>query len=782
MTSENYLLVPVHIEALVVGAPILQWTDLHPEFSRLFQAKILGSELTPDLFKVEGAKTSGNRTKWWAQTGIHLHWTLPEALKRGRQKPPTGPQQHRGEPEFPVIPNRWMVERIHRKPGSSETSVKAWVVESDYLHDVKDDDEKLQESTFPRLDSFALFDYIGKAFEYTSWKEQHPAYRIPLTALGYGDPAFAAYYPSCRSLLGFYDPLTDIEDRSTLAYLVAGWYSDPAKDILQSFKLEELQWACAAAAQSKANQVLCHGAIYNIQWVNAVEHYNSSVPRKSKFTISLGNNTTEALSALLARRLNDDNVEYLLSAFQDSQLTGTSDLLELDFGLHERGFSQLAGGHEFVIQKKRADTADPSGATDLSLPDDLEKRLFDLNTDQRNFERSRRECDGYRWELYATWCKWANEYCSSPDRSEPVELTQKLNEMKAALGVKIQELNNRKTKRDGMEQELKTMVEKQFADLEFVSSPAAPFWLANDPVVVISGPKLLASEYGRQNRNFSEDKELRCRVSGQELGSLVLDIPGGQATNAWVNAVDVFRISGAPFAGGGELPKGVTDRLLFEALLLDPSNADAIAEKAYVNAKLQNRIQKGKLIEEIKLLQRKTNVSSQAARQGEIFPSGTSLADWGGEKDPAAPEDYPRNPWLPLFLEWEVAWYPSYSNLSDVLNPWQLAAGNVDFSWKATSPDTRTSYTYRGYTILNSQVSWNLCERLRKYNENRHDPDLAEIIGQLDYAPAVGQTLSGLNDAFLMRNPCLQVTPLSPRALFEGETGESRRDPIIKLC
>jgi hypothetical protein len=35
-TPENYLLVPINVEALVVGAQVGQWTDLHPDFSRLY--------------------------------------------------------------------------------------------------------------------------------------------------------------------------------------------------------------------------------------------------------------------------------------------------------------------------------------------------------------------------------------------------------------------------------------------------------------------------------------------------------------------------------------------------------------------------------------------------------------------------------------------------------------------------------------------------------------------------------------------------------------------------
>lgn len=53
--------------------------------------------------------------------GVHLHWSLPDALTRGKQ--------HSAGTEFPVVPNRWFITR--RCSGQSD---RQWVVESDYLY------------------------------------------------------------------------------------------------------------------------------------------------------------------------------------------------------------------------------------------------------------------------------------------------------------------------------------------------------------------------------------------------------------------------------------------------------------------------------------------------------------------------------------------------------------------------------------------------------------------------------------------------------------------------
>src|SRR6185295_14145942 len=53
----------------------------------------------------------------------------------------------------------------------------------------------------------------------------------PLTALGHGDASWAAYFDNVRGRLAFYDDLSDA-GTGPVAYLVCGWYLDPARDPL----------------------------------------------------------------------------------------------------------------------------------------------------------------------------------------------------------------------------------------------------------------------------------------------------------------------------------------------------------------------------------------------------------------------------------------------------------------------------------------------------------------------------------------------------------------------
>lgn len=760
-TPENYLLVPINVEALVVGRQGGQWTDLHPDFSLLFRGQILGSQITPEPF---------NTTSELHKAGIHLHWALPGALTHGRQTRPANPQEPLPAPEFPRIPNRWMVQRISRQPQTNDIAVRAWVVESDYLY-ATDGNTPEDAVTFPQPDAYALFDYVGKTFDYTAWTEQRLTYNLPLTALGYGDPAFAAYYPACKSLLGLYDPLTDVADNITLAYLVVGWYSDPAQDILHRCTMQELQWACASDTDPPLTRLLCHGTIYNIQWQGHDFPYASAVPSVDarNYRIALGNTTTEALAALLAQQLEQPRIEPLLAAFQEDRLAQHTDLLELDASLHQHRFGSLAGGRQFAIQKKDAREDQPLSATDVTLPESVEQLLAELQALEQDYDRRQRQWDGSRWELYAMWYEWVRQYRASGQ--EPAAITEKINTLKQVVTEQAEQLNTAKSQRDTAEQALKTMVQQQFADLELVTSLAAPFWHANDPVLLLAGPGLVPSQrHGHADRS-AEQEAFPCRVTGQELHSLIVDIPNGQA-GIHVRATEVFRLAGNPFAGGGAVPAGITDALLFEALLLDPGNAEAIAERAYIAAGLPTRPNKEALVRQIQQLQRPPASTREDAepsgRYDGVFPAPVAWRDWEG------------NPWLPLFLAWRIAWYPSYTDLARPLEHWELAAEEGDFRWTGAPPAlTSSNMIYRGYTILTPHAVQHFQERLRQYNQDKPDRDLEQIITQLDHLPVLGQALGGFHDALIMRDQCLQIPPINPAIFVRPE--EDQRDPIIEF-
>ena len=156
--------------------------------------------------------------------GVYLHWALPDALTKGtlgeptEEVPPTEadfgtpPQPEplqEEEAEFPLIPDRWLVVRMYNISSDKRRRVQAWVIESE--------EEDPAKTVTP----------------WTQWTENRddmPENRW-LTALGSGDPAYAAYYDNVENVLGFYDAAEDVEE-GPLTYLVIGWYARPEDDPL----------------------------------------------------------------------------------------------------------------------------------------------------------------------------------------------------------------------------------------------------------------------------------------------------------------------------------------------------------------------------------------------------------------------------------------------------------------------------------------------------------------------------------------------------------------------
>ena len=221
----NILLVPVHLDALVLDydQTVVETTA---DFSRL--PYCTGKyDLNPDIANIseEIVSTPFQNDNLLLRAGIHLHWSLPDALTRARYVPDGS-----GTQDFPRVPNRWLVTRCNAG-GAVE---KEWLVESDYL--------------FPPANALAAvgdgvampfrqgagqpFRFMGRSFEVSRQaRDDGAAYYPKLTAVGYGEPTFAAFYPNCYSVFGFFDD-EYARKKDGRQYYLTGWYSDPDQDVL----------------------------------------------------------------------------------------------------------------------------------------------------------------------------------------------------------------------------------------------------------------------------------------------------------------------------------------------------------------------------------------------------------------------------------------------------------------------------------------------------------------------------------------------------------------------
>lgn len=242
------LLVPVTVEALVVtpenaSGPWAQTKvePVVPEGGGAVTMKV------PQPFE-----TFDNRPP-----GVHLHWALPDGLTKGthdtppEEEPPQatevgGVERREADTnqatKFPLVPDRWLVVRL--SPGRSvETKRRAtaWVIESEQTDEAR---------RVTPLGEWAEDRSAGNKKE--RW----------LTAVGTGEPAYAAYYDNVQNVLGFHDSLAGVA-AGPLTYVVMGWYSQPEDDPLHppqtsvawSALLDRLGWTLGDTPESSMERL-----------------------------------------------------------------------------------------------------------------------------------------------------------------------------------------------------------------------------------------------------------------------------------------------------------------------------------------------------------------------------------------------------------------------------------------------------------------------------------------------------------------------------------------------
>ena len=199
--------------------------------------------------------------------GTYIHWSLPDALTTMRADPTSNNQMR-----FPQVPNRWLITR-KSKPAATWQVEAQWVVESDYLYPEAATGAGLtprEAITFPivspeiykqilttpppdRPTDFknvpapykaiyaAPFRYMGRVQTLSDWQANTPSeadylpYYVAdgLTAVGYGDPFFAAIYSNCYNVFGFCD--RDTDNSRTYRYDIMGWYDPTDLDCLHLY-------------------------------------------------------------------------------------------------------------------------------------------------------------------------------------------------------------------------------------------------------------------------------------------------------------------------------------------------------------------------------------------------------------------------------------------------------------------------------------------------------------------------------------------------------------------
>lgn len=552
------LVVPIHLDVLCLDAD-RDVTESPADFTRLpYVDPATGQDRQADLpylsevMLAEPFEDQNLRLR----AGMHLHWALPDALTRL--------VRNGGVTEVPVVPNRWLVTR------SLDGTVDGrWVIESDFRSD-----DNVSGVAYPVTgEAGRPYTWLGRRVPLELWAPStDPRRYLPeLTAVGYGDATFAAFYPSCHSVFGFHDPDHVGIPPTGLRYEVMGWYADVTRDpVAKSGKdwrrlLSELSWSIpngtANNDTASPERMVCYASL-----TFAPERTTASPLLVDAETgVWVGNGATEALAAHLGATLppgdgpgqaTADEIEELLEAIAFAEELESR---QLDLGIklaesrHADTFRTVPAGVVWTI--RRQDDSGEIGAHQKQLrerlrpPALLGDLLSELNEAQQAYDSARWELASLRDRLFADWHKYllcAYPYDTTQDSYPDPDLVrfylrrqaERISELVARTGV-TNDAGNADDKNPGdtdvpaapgslayrlrqaraaLDQVLAAynVTQAQPARSRYeVQQVAAPrFYLPEEPVVLLTGAAATPTDRHGQDGAADPDGLLPCAVTG----------------------------------------------------------------------------------------------------------------------------------------------------------------------------------------------------------------------------------------------------------------------------
>jgi hypothetical protein len=534
----NYLYIPLRIEgnflnsARQVSSPLADFSKLPYNYGssdKNFSQPFVADGIVHEPFADDNLLL---------EKGLHLHFIIPHYL--GQHVPQKSGLTMAGN--LPPAPNRWLVTKK-----TNGAIIKQWIIESDYVHNETYIPEEAQ-CVIP-FNTGQPFRFMGRKTLLSDTRTPGNTFKSlsgkPLTVLGYGDINFSSFYPNCLGVFGFYD--ADAELNSNSIYSVLGWNDDVNDDLLNSL-VEQLVTSNPSITNDAINKQLLDLFKIQIDLDNVslgsgtalrsifygelnADNTNPNGSNLGPIEIAIGNTGTEALSALLADNYstNSDQKKNIEEQLESVLMNAQLEHLLTDFGpkfleaRHEKGFRAI---HSGKIWKLTFDNTESNSNTDelfatSEMPNDLAHLLDDLNIAQHNYDQAINNIVDLKEQLYADWCKYmhlrypplgsrgafidadhvmyylqnysmeelngiitatgtviygdeSKAFCPTPKNIGANDLANTLNSKWAAINSLLTSENT-------------TRISSKQKPIQLVLSVAPSYWTANAPVVLISG-------------------------------------------------------------------------------------------------------------------------------------------------------------------------------------------------------------------------------------------------------------------------------------------------------
>lgn len=728
-------------------------------------------------------------------SGVHLHWALPDALLAGEMRSAVPGSANRLG--MAALPDRWTVLRIVVPRHGDAVAVRGWLIEADTTRVIP------LESLADGADGFAP---TGKRVE----AEQ-------LTGSVGGTLNWTAVYDAVLNRFAFHDPLDDLESLAgggalgnLGAYVVAGWWSDARRDPLDDARskagfqdtLDELNWRLAA--DREGGDVLPGMAV-----MTAAKQATLGLPTGQRFAKAVPKSGGAAESLLASE------------AYVHSKSRFAEDAGKVRRASPRHVFSTLLHGviHGVPLAGRRPGPDQRPRPGDVSVAlglhgDDVDAALATAGMDladaeeRRDTERVLAAFTGQRLDRLGTAdglvdveeYEHAAGFESRPGGSgatDRVRAGAEAGTLPAGRAARAREAERRAAGRGskrtadpelvfapGSRSDLKTMAMAEQrktvgewiarqegpapeAEARLVQRPAPRYYRPLEPVVAV--------------RNAA--RSLRHRGDGRTApdGRLLVRWPTQVATavEGVVNAESLIR--GLP--GGGALP-GEILMLARSALALDPYRAKWLSRQAENQSGVPRAAAEARLAAEVALryggdaTYDVAHALGVGAGQGDRRLAGYQVREQlrrfslvaGVDTDPVGVTAWSQ-PWVPLWLEWEVE-----LTTTDRLGATRLGALDLDPDGADWLPDA-VSRTVAGRSALNTGSAkalasaidaWIEAETARDVdNQGEADDDtqaaLASLADAVETVDVMSATLESFQEA-LLGLPVGDYGVLSPRS------------------
>lgn len=492
----NRIIIPICVEALLANgrsvdrnrAPVYG-----PDYRKVSYVSMLGSKNTPGDFQMGEVH----------EAGAHLHFILPDALT------------HAGEEGYPAVPDRYLVTRLYEKKDGQIAS-KCFLVESNFMSRDSRYSKSITIPLFHEQDLRKNWSYLGRSYPIRDIPEQcdTDGYLETLTALGPGDPMFAAYYPSCSSVFGFYDPLEDVEPGTVLTYVAAGYYSDPKKDPFSAVgskgDMEEILTEMRLSVREDGavcSGCVLFGQITGVRWEGKGADYDPEPA--GTIDVSVGHTSAEALAAAIVRDQGVQGEEERIITALQYDLMNSDELPDgnyrMDDEIYLRQFQRLDGeetGHELVL-KENSDYIPALG-----------KAFSGVRCAGEKLAEEKRRLTSLRKKLYTAWEQYM--YCYEDPSLTPKGVPSREEMLSEINRIAREEIPARKTKVAVQEKHLRTCREtfcqSAGAAADIVETAAPPFYAPKDPVILLSGEGVKRAYAFGEDGRFSQDGTMLCQT------------------------------------------------------------------------------------------------------------------------------------------------------------------------------------------------------------------------------------------------------------------------------